>query len=149
MSCFPLYKIRFPDFSCLCFHIIWIKVGSKLPYKEVQIKFEFLHDSVCKSTFFLGYHFCMYMYKEQIREITKEYNSKWRSREKYGRFGKIVSTIREYASPKRGRNQVSGRVIKRSLLVCHTRYKCYFYIIHYFIDDCNNNRSTRMNTLMI
>ena len=87
----PLFKIRFPNFSRLCFHIsewklvasfhkksyrssstfvavdllfhdllpfaqnsfsrlfsamfshIWMKIGSKLPYEELQIKFDFRH----------------------------------------------------------------------------------------------------------
>ena len=91
MSYCPLFKIGFPDFSWLCFHIsewksvtcfhlksnrssstfvtvdllfqellpfasnlfsglflsmlshIWMKVGSKLPYEELQIKFNFRH----------------------------------------------------------------------------------------------------------
>ena len=91
MSYCPLFKIRFPDFSSLCFHIsewklvgsfhmksyrssltfvtvdllfrellpfvqnsfsrlfftvlshIWMTVGRKLPYEELQIKFNFRH----------------------------------------------------------------------------------------------------------
>ena len=45
----PFFKIHFPDFSWLCFYIsewishIWMKVGSKLPYGELQIKFDFRH----------------------------------------------------------------------------------------------------------
>ena len=42
MSYSPLFKIRFPDFSLLCFHISkW--VGRKLPYEVLQIKFDFRH----------------------------------------------------------------------------------------------------------
>ena len=91
LSYCPLFKIRFPDFSRLCFHIsewklvasfhmksyrssltfvtvdllfhellssvqnsfsrlflamllhIWMKIGNKLPYEELQIKFDFPH----------------------------------------------------------------------------------------------------------
>ena len=65
MSYWPLFKICFPDFSSLCFHM---KVGRKLPYEELQIKFDFRHGwptfswviALClKSVFrtFLSYDF--------------------------------------------------------------------------------------------
>ena len=43
MSYCPLFKISFPDFSSLCFHISEWKLVGKLPYEELQIKFDFRH----------------------------------------------------------------------------------------------------------
>ena len=42
MSYCPLFKIGFPDFIMTMFSHIWMKVGRKLPYEKLQIKFHFV-----------------------------------------------------------------------------------------------------------